>query len=193
MLLVLAANFIYFPINRMLTGGVVVETPLDRLIPLAPVWAVPYILALPWWTAALLWAAIQMDDATFKTMIVASLMMVLSSDAFYILFPTYLERPQLAGDGWAMNLMRMIYGTDRAYCALPSGHTYNTTLIASFWWFWQPRYRWLWALTVPVVILATLFTRQHNILDVVSGMIWALVSIFIAARLTGWRPEAKTL
>lgn len=192
-LLALGVNLLYIPINRMLSGGILVELPFDRLIPLWPIWSLPYVLALPWWTAALIWAAIKMDNARFKTFIIATLLMTLSSYAVYILFPTYVERPQLVGDSWDMQLMRLVYGNDRSYCALPSGHTYYTTLIAAFWWSWHPRQRWLWAATVPVIILATLFTRQHNTPDVVFGLLWAFGSMFIASRITGWNRQAAPL
>lgn len=189
-LLVLGANLLYIPINRTLSGGVSVQLPIDRLIPLWPVWAVPYVLALVWWLSALIWGAARLDDRRFTLLVTAALIMVLSSDIVYVLFPTYVERPELVGEGWAMGLMRMIYSTDRSYCALPSGHTYNTTLIALIWWPTHPRLRWYLAASVLVVILATWFTRQHNLLDAVFGLLWALGSYLIASRIVAQRSEA---
>jgi membrane-associated phospholipid phosphatase len=89
-----------------------------------------------------------------------------------------------------MSLMRFVYANDRSYNALPSGHTYNTMMIAIIWWVWKPRQRLLWSLSVPIVILSTLFARQHNVLDAVFGVIWALGAFIAASMITGWREKS---
>lgn len=132
-----------------------------------------------------------MDLPRLETFTLALLIMTLSSYLVYILYPTYVNRPDLAGEGLLVDLIRFIYGNDQPYNALPSGHTYNTTLIAIFWWYWKPRWRWLWFATVPVVILSTLFTKQHYLLDPVFGMIWAFGATFLAKKITGWTPAEK--
>ena len=128
------------------------------------------------------------DGRLFKMLVSAALVVTLSSYVVYILYPTYVIRPEVTGEGWTFDLIRLIYGEDQPYCALPSGHTYNTVLVAMFWWHWKPRLRWLWALTVPTVILATLFTGQHYVLDPIFGLVWAVGSYLIARRITRWRP-----
>lgn len=188
-LVIFGALALYFPINRMVSGGIEARLVIDNLIPLWPVWAVPYILVILWWIAAPVWATVKMDKDLYKTMVIAALVMTLSSYVVYILYPTYVVRPELTGDGWAMDLMRLIYGNDRSYNALPSGHTYNTTLFAIFWWHWQPHLRLLWVATVLLVIPATLFTHQHNVLDPIFGIMWAFSAYAIARRITGWTPE----
>jgi membrane-associated phospholipid phosphatase len=36
--------------------------------------------------------------------------------------------------------------------------------------------RWLWAGLAIVIILSTLFTGQHNLLDPIGGIVWAWTS-----------------
>jgi hypothetical protein len=98
----------------MLSGGMIVELPIDRLIPLWPIWSLPYVLSLLWWIIALIWAAIKMDDARFRMFVIATLLMTLSSYIVYVAFPTSSRRPQLVGKSWDMQLMRLIYGSDRS-------------------------------------------------------------------------------
>jgi membrane-associated phospholipid phosphatase len=171
-LAIFGVQLLYVPINRTVRGGMVLELPWDVYVPFWPVWALPYLLSLVWWTASFLWAAWKMEDRLFRALVVATLAVMLSSYAVYLLLPTYVERPVLQGEGWPVALTRLIYSHDRMNNAFPSGHTYTTTLILLFWWRWRPRWRWLWLSISVVVILSTLFTGQHNLLDPVGGMLW---------------------
>ena len=164
---------IYFPINRNVSGGVILKTPWDDLIPLWPIWAVPYLLSLPWWGASFIWAAIKMEAGRFRAFVAATLFTFLTSYAVFILYPTYVERPIVDGTGWQYELVRLIYSSDELYNAFPSGHTYTTMLIVFFWWGWRPRLRWLWASIALVIIFSTLFTGKHNLPDPVGGVAWA--------------------
>jgi membrane-associated phospholipid phosphatase len=164
---------LYFPINRSVTGGVVLATRWDPLVPFWPIWAVPYALSLLWWAGCFVWATWAMDTDRFRALAVGTIATMLTSYAVYLIYPTYVQRPALTGDGLPIDLLRFIYANDRVNNAFPSGHTYTTTLIVLFWWDWQPRLRWLWVGIALVVVLSTLFTGQHNLPDPVGGAIWA--------------------
>ena len=98
------------------------------------------------------------------------------------MFPTYVIRPALSETDWATQLLNWIYTNDYMYNAFHSGHVYITTLIALFWSRWFPRWRWLWASTVVVVALATLFTGQHYLPDPVGGLLLAWLGYHIGLR-----------
>lgn len=187
LVVILILQFLYFPINRALQGGVILATPWDRLIPLWPIWTVPYLLGIAWWVGFLVWATWKMDDALYQAFVVAGLVAILISYAIYLLYPTYVERPSLAGNDWPTELLRLIYTHDRSYNAFPSGHTYNTVLIALFWWRWRPQ-DWLSCIVITVlVLLSILFTRQHNLPDLVGGMVLA----WLGYRLGLWWVERQ--
>jgi membrane-associated phospholipid phosphatase len=173
LIVLIAAQVLYIPINRGLRGGVVLATPWDAAIPLWPVWAVPYLLSIAWWIGSLIWAARRMDDDLYRALVSGGLVMVLASYLFYLLCPTYVERPLLTGHDWPTELMRLIYGADRPYNAFPSSHTYNSVFVALFWCRWLPRWKPLWIGLAAIVLLSTLFTRQHNLLDLVGGTVLA--------------------
>ena len=173
-LIVLAAvGLLYIPINRLVQGGVVLSLPWDACVPFWPIWAVPYLLTIPWWIVSFIWAARSMDDDRYRAFVVAALVGMLTAYAVFVLYPTYVERPVPQGHGWEIDLIRLIYRNDRLNNAFPSGHAFITVLISLFWWDWRPKLRWLWAAIVVVVILSTLFTGQHNLPDPIGGIIWA--------------------
>ena len=169
----LVAQLAYVPINRASRGGVVVATPWDAAIPLWPIWVIPYVLSIGWWIGFSTWAALDMDDGLYRAFVTGGLAMMTVSYAVYLLYPTYVQRPTLTGDDWPTQLMRLVYGADRAYNALPSGHTYNSVFIALFWCRWRPRGKLLWGGLAGIVLLSTLFTGQHNLPDLAAGALVA--------------------
>ena len=171
--LLLVVQALYFPINRIVRGGVVLATPWDALVPFWPIWAIPYLLSLPWWLGCSVFAAWKMRASLYRAFVVGSIATLLTSYLVYLVYPTYVERPALVGDSWQVQLVRFIYRHDRVHNAFPSGHTYTTMLIVFFWWNWRPRLRWLLAGTAVVIVLSTLFIGQHNLPDPIGGVAWA--------------------
>ena len=174
-----AAQSLYFPINRLMDGGTIFKTTLDQYIPLWAIWVVPYLLYLPFWMTAFIWAAFKMETRMFKRFFASALAATLIGIAIFLLFPTYIERPVLVGEDWATNLLRFVYGNDDVYNAFPSGHVYLTTVISIFWIEWYPRQRLLWLAVIASVLLSTLFTHQHYLPDLIGGLALAKNSILL--------------
>jgi membrane-associated phospholipid phosphatase len=175
LLALVVLQLLYFPINRSVRGGVILTTSWDVYVPFWPLWAVPYLLSIVWWQVCLFWAAFRMDDTRWRALLIAFTVTMLTSYVVYILYPTYVRRPVVEGHTWPAELVRTIYENDRLYNAFPSGHAYITILIFFFWWDWQPRLRWLWAVIAVTVILSTLFTGQHHLLDPLGGILWGWI------------------
>lgn len=169
----LAVQCLYFPINRMMKGGVVLDIPWDAYFPLQPVWIVPYLLSLAWWTGCYIWAAWKMSEQVYQALFVSVITVALISYAVYIFCPTYVIRPPVEGDGWAARLVAQLYAHDQANNAFPSGHTYNTVLVTLYWSRIYPKKRLLWVTIAIVILLSTLYTGQHNLLDLLGGLVLA--------------------
>lgn len=60
LLLVLLFSSMYFPINQWMTGGHNLKIALDAFVPTLPVFAIPYLLCLPYWGISFLFAAWKM-------------------------------------------------------------------------------------------------------------------------------------
>lgn len=167
-------QWLYFPLNRTIQGGVVLRIPLlDDRIPLWPIWIIPYLLSLLWWTGCFIWAAWKMEDKLYYAFVIGAISVMLASYVVYLVYPTYVERPIVEGEDWLSDLVRYVYSNDRANNAFPSSHTYTTVLITLFWWRWRPRLRWLWVVIAVIIVLSTLFTGQHHSPDPVGGVVFA--------------------
>jgi membrane-associated phospholipid phosphatase len=180
----LGAMLLYLPINRAGRGGLALETALDRAIPLWPVWIVPYLGVFLALLILLIAVYLWMPYRMFQAFISANLIAFAVSYLIYLVFPTYTNRPAIAGGDPFSEAVRWLYSQDRAYNAFPSGHTYLTTIAWLFLWRWQPRLRVLTTALAALVLLSTLFTRQHNVADLVGGVALAALSTWAGWKLT---------
>jgi len=174
-LLLMGAASLYFPLNRMLTGGVSLEIPLDAWVPLWPGWVIPYLLCPPIWVGCFFWAAWKMEARLFRSFVSAGLFVFLTAALFFYIFPTYVQRPDLLATSWTAKVLQMVYQNDGAYNAFPSGHVYQTVFICLFYNRLYPNHKWLLSAVVLVVICSTLFTHQHYLLDPLGGIVIALL------------------
>jgi membrane-associated phospholipid phosphatase len=173
LILLFAVQLLYFPINRTVQGGVILRTPWDAFFPLRPIWVVPYLLSLLWWMGCFVWATVKMPDNLYRSFVISAITIMLASYVVYIVYPTYVIRPNPQGEDFWTRLVADLYARDHVNNAFPSGHTYNTILIALYWSRWHPKRRWLWWAIAVVILLSTLYTRQHNLPDLVGGIAFA--------------------
>jgi membrane-associated phospholipid phosphatase len=170
LLVMLFVTSLYFPLNRYLTNGYNLKTALDAYVPLVPAFAIPYLLFLPFWIVAYLLAAWKMNDRLFRAFAVGSVSATAIATLIYFFFPTYTDRPEFTSSDWAASLLKVIYGNDDVFNAFPSGHVLFTTLIALFGSTWNSRWSLLLDGSVILVILSTLLTGQHHLVDPVGGL-----------------------
>lgn len=184
--LVIMIQSLYLPLNRTLSGGVISRIPLDDVVPLIPVWTIPYVLWLPACLALAFWASWEMPEQLFRAYFFAAIFTISLSMLFFLVYPTYVLRPEITGSDVFSNMLRTVYQNDRLYNAFPSGHVYLAVLTAFFFLCWRSSRHssldsirwdqwntWLWIGLVIVVSLSTIFTGQHSIIDIPGGMLVA--------------------
>jgi len=159
-------------------------TPLDYAIPLIPAWSWIYemLFIIP------LAMGFITDIGRFLRGCVAVLACCAVSWVFFIVLPvtTAGYRPDTVDiTGPSTMLLGFIYFSDAPGTCFPSLHVavgMTTAFIAIHLWGWRG---FIYMLANIMVLLSTLFTKQHYIADVVAGTILAYVSyrIFFAGRL----------
>ncbi|NTV37084.1 MAG: hypothetical protein HGA53_09030 [Anaerolineaceae bacterium] len=184
----LILEFSYFFIKGLHApgDGVAPMLPVDSLIPTIPIWSVPYVLIFGYWACLYFWATLKLDDPTFHAWAISGIVAFGITAFIFTFFPTYVNRPVLDGQGWDWDLLRFVYSNDNVYNALPSLHISTTFWLTLFYARWYPRSRWVFWGVFVVVVLSTLFTRQHYILDVLAGMAMAGSAYFF-----GWWASRK--
>jgi membrane-associated phospholipid phosphatase len=188
--LVCCIQVLYIPTSARLSGGIEPRLPID-VVPIWPIWVVPYISCYLIWFAGFIWIIRNMEDRLFHAFIVACTVAFSLGVSTFIFFPTYIRAGSVPGSDIFASFLRFIHGNLGRYDAFPSGHVYITTLLALFYARWYPRKKLLWLSIVIIVSLSTLFTGQHYILDVLGGWIVALAGYHFGLWWAGFTPARK--
>ena len=189
-LLVCGIQMIYIPTSSQLAGGIEPKLPID-IVPIWPIWVLPYVLCYVLWIASFLWVIRKVDDRSFHSFIAACILTFGMGVSTFIFFPTYIKAATIAGNDIFATYLRYIHENLGRYDAFPSGHIYITVLFALFFSRWYPRWKAAWVVTVVIVALSTLFTGQHYILDVAGGYVAALAGYHFGLWWAGFYPVRK--
>ena len=168
LVIILASIALYFPINRIAQNGVQLSLPIDRQIPFYPPFIIPYLSGTLLFIGVPVWAAIRAGPGDFEDYTISILLAIWVSYIVYIVLPTYVSRPEVVSKDIFSKVMEILYGIDRAYNAAPSGHAIYSTLSFLYLIRWVPRYKFIWLASWITILASALFTRQHNVLDIVS-------------------------
>jgi membrane-associated phospholipid phosphatase len=169
----------YLPINAF-TEGRVTHTlflPGEAAIPLVPAFEFAYLLGyvLPF---VLVW---RRPDANRLVRLAWAFGLTLAACyATYLLYPVYLERPELAGHSLATRLLGLEY-LDKPYNHFPSLHVALAMLVALGCGD-DRRVRWWLPAVVAIMAVSTILVKQHYILDVIAAAVLAPLAWRIAGR-----------
>lgn len=144
----------------------VLETFVDRLIPLVPEFFWIYILYYPLCFAPI---AILKDMFTFRRVALAFALQFFISFIIFIAIPVRMIQPAIFEDTISARGLKAFYNFDPGFNVFPSLHVANLVMIVFIFYehskFWA---RILLFLTI-LISLSTMFVKQHYFVDVVSG------------------------
>jgi len=176
LIIILIVLALYFPVNRLAHGGVQLSLPIDRLIPLYPPAVIPYLLGDILFIGFPIWAALRVKPREFEAYAVSILLATLVSYFAYLIFPTFVIRPEISSTDVFSKVLVIIYQTDKAYNAAPSGHTFYSVLSCLYLSRWMPNYRPIWIVATLLILASALLTKQHCVLDIISGLALAILA-----------------
>jgi membrane-associated phospholipid phosphatase len=153
----------------------------DRALPLVPAWALVYgslyvfLILLP--------VFVVRDQQLLDRTVFAYLAVWITAYSCFLAYPTIAPRPDaVAGGGFAVWGLRVLYDADPPYNCFPSLHVAHS-FVSAFASFRVHRRVGIAASACALVVaLSTLFTKQHYIADVVVGTLMALAAYVIFLR-----------
>lgn len=166
------------------------RTPLDDLIPVVGPFAVPYVSLRPFiYLSAVLFLVFRVR--AYRSAAVSMIVVLLVSYAFYAFLQTYIDRPAIAGDDPFSRMIRDVYASDQPYNDFPSLHASLSTIFAIHWLRVDRRLGLPIAIWAALIVLSTVFVKQHYVPDVVAGVALASVTSWWSLRMLARRPSAR--
>lgn len=175
--------FIFFVIERReVDSYTIIHLPIDDKIPFVEFFVVPYMM---WFMYVALFVAVMVffdkDEYTrlFTTLVTGMTLFLIVST----LWPNMHElraQADLSGNSIFAQMIRNLYETDTPTNLIPSIHVYNSIMIhvsvlhSSF----MKKHKvvtWLSGILCTLIVLSTMFIKQHSIIDVIVAMVLAVV------------------
>jgi membrane-associated phospholipid phosphatase len=151
------------------------RTPLDDLIPVVGPFAVPYVSLRPFiYLSAALFLLFRVR--IYRSAAVSMIVVLLTSYAFYAFLQTYIDRPAIAGDDLFSRMIRDVYASDQPYNDFPSLHASLSTIFAIHWLRVDRRLGVPIAVWAALIVVSTVFVKQHYVPDVVVGVLLASIT-----------------
>lgn len=159
-------------------------TPLDSMIPLLPESAWIYFSYIP---ALIVVGLLDMPLRNFLRYGAALVSAVIISLPIFMLLPLKMDFPEYQCQQFSCSAMQLLRSVDQGTNLLPSLHA-SQSLIAVFALRavkvniagWLPLWLLLSALWYIPIILSTLLTKQHYLLDIPAGFLVAVISWWLA-------------
>lgn len=177
LILALATKSLYVPLNRR-KSRFYWKIPLDNRLPLIPIFVVPYVLYHLGVFASyiILW-----NTKYINQFLLGIIVSYAIGTAFWYLFPNGVSRPTLIHDTHLYKLLKFIYKHDGDTNGFPSAHVFMSLICGHFLSFAFPAAALIiWPLVI-CVILSTIFTKQHYIVDMLGGMAVYVLTLYIVS------------
>lgn len=177
LILCLIVNCSVYWVTQFLMSGVYhydLTIAFDMAVPLQPWWVIIYVLSFPFWALMYILIAREGEEQCAK-LVITDIVAKIICGVFFVVMPTTIARPEL-GDGLGDFLLGIIYGVDMPFNLFPSIHCLVSWLCfigirkeknASF------KLKLYTCAFAIAICLSTQLTKQHYIVDLVSGVVMA--------------------
>ncbi|KQY87114.1 hypothetical protein ASD24_26940 [Paenibacillus sp. Root52] len=173
---------------------------IDTQIPFIKEFIYPYISWMPILYLGFIYLGLTNKTLFWRTILTYNVGVIAANICFAV-FPTHVPRPIVGGTDLSSWLVQFIYTNDAPFNCFPSIHcltSYMLFIIVNRHLNFKPVLRislsvWLW-----LIIASTVFVKQHSLLDVAGGILfaeaayWAVHAVLLR-RNSGHQKEKQTL
>ncbi|OME74099.1 hypothetical protein BK120_32000 [Paenibacillus sp. FSL A5-0031] len=172
-------GFIYMGIASNIGPDIILDYFwIDTLIPFVKWFIFPYISWMPVLYLSFLYLAVKHRRIYWRTLLIYNISVMACNVVFWF-FATLVPRPDVDGADLASRLVNFIYESDAPFNCFPSVHCLTSYLL-----FITLKRELIVKLSVRVfmyillwlIIISTVFTKQHALIDVFGGILFAEVT-----------------
>ncbi len=179
--LLLCQTILYFGIQKFEGPAHDVSSSFDKKIPYLPYSIFIYVLWFPMIAVYPLCLYIH-SNAIYTIYIISIIADIIISTLIYMIYPSSFTRPE-PPDSFIGKIMRLVLRCDyKGKNCMPSMHCsmcfiimFTAYMSAGF----QPLLYTGFALLALMIVISTVFTKQHVIIDVITGFLTAALSFVI--------------
>ena len=163
-----------------------VKRPVDDKIPFLPWTVLPYCF---WFPLIVFYPFVifRTDPYSYCSYLMTMVMEIMISVVCYLIYPTSFQRPVPPNDFWG-NFMKFIYhGSYRGLNCAPSLHCSSCFLVICVSSTCVGMNLWIRIFTILIavmIVLSTLTTKQHTLIDVLTAVPLFMISRFLGIMLT---------
>lgn len=165
--------FLYALINEPHGKVYVLKSGIDDLIPRIPAFSVIYLAFLPWVFCTVSFAWYKKRD--FRQLAYSLIIINLIAYALYLVFQTHVPREAIVQNDIFSKILQFIYDRDKPYNCFPSLHSAMSASMATYFVIRKSKWAWLSIIFAALIVVSTLFVKQHFIADAISGIILGIV------------------
>lgn len=166
-------SIVYGLLNNPNRGVYSLVTDIDRIIPFNKFFIIPYVLWYFYIFIVFIYFFFKDKKLYHKTLLAYNLGMI-ACFIIYYLFQTTTPRPVLNGNDFFTKLIFYIYSNDQPFNCFPSIHSLSSYLMIAAALKLEKSNKWVNILIGTIsllIILSTLFIKQHVLLDALSAII----------------------
>ena len=177
---------LYFGCEFFQRGIHDVKRPVDDKIPFLPWTVLPYCF---WFPLIVFYPFVvfRTDPYSYCGYLMTMVMEIVLSVVCYLIYPTSFQRPVPPNDFWG-NFMKFIYhGSYRGLNCAPSLHCSSCFLVICVSSTCVGMNLWIRIFTILIalmIVLSTLTTKQHTLIDVLTAVPLFMISRFLGIMLT---------
>ena len=149
------------------------KTEVDRKIKAVPIFVIPYVLFFPYIIFTFFYLDQGMKDVFATSLIICNL----AATIFWYLIPNGVVREVIASESFLAKLINFIYKNDGDTNGFPSGHVFVSLICSYYLALATPSLALLYWTVGSIISVSTVFTKQHYLLDILGGLIFAGLAI----------------
>jgi membrane-associated phospholipid phosphatase len=165
---------IYPYLNTPERGVHTLVTSIDKAIPVVKIFVVPYIAWMGYLAITLIYLCFKDRTLACKTILVFDLGLLTCFIIYYFFQTQGPVRPEITGHDFLSQMLNYVYQIDHPYNSFPSIHVMSSYLMirAVRNSSWKNKWnQWIIGCCSTSIILATLFIKQHVIMDVAAAIL----------------------
>lgn len=193
-------DIIYKMLNNSTATVHSLMTDMDRSLPFVNTFILPYVTWYGFIYAVLVYLYFKDKETYLKTLLTYEIC-ILISFIIYSLFQTTVPRPVLSGNDFLTNIVRWVYESDNPFNCFPSTHSFSSYVIfegVSQSKIKNKLIRFVISSMCILVMISTIFVKQHAILDLLGAIILGdvvckIVFKFNLEKLKEWKNKQISL